>query len=89
MTNVDKNLVASEMHMHSKDKETIIKDSFKLIDEWLPSNYISRVQEKVNAPAGTIRNIKCNRKGNLKIILAMVEIAKEHKEAFESLKNSI
>lgn len=89
MTNVDKNLVTSEMQMHSKDKETIIKDSFKLIDDWLPSNYISRVQEKVIAPAGTIRNIKYNRKGDLRIILAMVEIAKENKEAFDSLKNSI
>ncbi|MDM1529042.1 hypothetical protein [Myroides odoratimimus] len=89
MTNVDKNSVQSEMHMHTKDKEAIIKDSFKMIDEWLPSNYISRVQEKVTAPSGTIRNVKCNRKGDLRIILAMVEVAKENKEAFYSLKNSI
>ncbi|MGG5599297.1 hypothetical protein ACPDHJ_05785 [Myroides sp. C8-3] len=88
MTKVAKKSTREKMHSHLDTNEAIVKKSFTIIDEWLPREYVSLVQEKVKASEGVIRNVKYNRKGSAKIIKAMVEVALENKAFFNSLENS-
>lgn len=88
MTKVIKKTTREKMHSHLDTNEAIVDKSFAIIDKWLPREYVSLVQEKVDASIGVIRNVKYNRKGSRRIIKAMVEVALENKAFYESLENS-
>ncbi|HEY4544421.1 MAG TPA: hypothetical protein VIG40_07220 [Tissierellaceae bacterium] len=85
MTKIDKNNPNQKMQSHLDTNEAIVDKSFAIIDKWLPREYVSLVQEKVDASVGVIRNVKYNRKGSRKIIKAMVEVALDNKAFYESL----
>lgn len=89
MTNVDKKNTSEKMRSHISEKEAYIKESFKVIDDWLPTGYVALVQKKVNVAPGTIRNVRSARKGNLNVIRALLKVAKENKKFIEELKDSI
>ena len=77
------------MRLHTVIKPEVLIKCFEIIDKWLPKDYVSLVQAKIPAPSGTIRNIKSTRKGNFKIINAMVEVALENKACYEKLESII
>lgn len=72
-----------------------IDNAYKIIDGWLPSNYVNKVLDKLNdktLTSGIVRNIK-NRiteypKTRLEVLNALVEVAKEHKGQFDKLKEN-
>jgi hypothetical protein len=92
MSNVVEKTKQNNMHSH-------IEDSFKIIDEFLPSNYTCYVSEKLKSydtrfsPSDrTIRNVKNKYDGfekQILIIKALVEVALDNKKNIESLKELI
>lgn len=85
MTNISKRKTSKNVHSH-------IDKAFAIIDDYLPFPYVDKVQKLVKGSAGTIRNVKSQKKGNIKIIEALLKVALENKKqieknnkAFESL----
>lgn len=54
MTKIAKKTTHEKMRSHLDTNEAIVKKSFTIIDEWLPREYVSQVQEKVKASEGVI-----------------------------------
>lgn len=70
------------MHLHIDKARTIIA-------EYLPTEYVDKVLEKLPADSkvskGTIRNVKNKLSDRLDVLNAMVEVALEHKALQEKL----
>ena len=60
-----------------------IQKAFKVIDDYLPKHYTREVKELVpEVSENHIRAIKCNRKGNARVIAALLKVATHHKNLF-------
>ena len=74
MANLDKKAKHSDI-------DSNIKEAFEVIDGFLPKRYTKRVQEIVpGATKNWIRVVKTQRRGPLKIIMALKKVALEEKE---------
>lgn len=63
-----------------KKIDSNIAESFKIIDEYLPKRYVSKVLEIFpDTTAMIIRQVKSRKSGNLKIIAALLKVAEESK----------
>lgn len=82
MTNIIINNKQKDMQLHIDIARTIIA-------EYLPTEYVGKVLEKLPADAkvskGTIRNVKNKLSDRLDVLNAMVEVALEHKALQEKL----
>lgn len=81
MTKLIKKSVQKNVHLH-------MSDVWAVIDDFLPKyGYVERVQNKLKkkTAAGTIRNIRNKRKGDLDVIKALLKISLEEKAKVESL----
>lgn len=70
------------MHLHN--------DPLKFLQDHLPPSYVQKVIERLGLPAdkklkSLIRNIKYGKKTDDTVMLAMVEVAEEHKKAKEKI----
>lgn len=76
------------------DVQSHIDKAYEIIKYNLPSNYVKKVQAKINDPNltdGMIRNLK-NRitkypKTKINVLNALVEVANEHQDELKKLKN--
>lgn len=85
MTKLIKKTTPKNVHTHMTDVWT-------LIDTYLPRyNYVSRVQKALNkkVAAGTIRNIRSEKQGDLDVIKAILKVALEEKAKVEELSNKV
>ena len=82
MTNIIINNKQKDMQLHIEKARTIIA-------EYLPSEYVDKVLEKLPADSkvskGTIRNVKNKLSNRLDVLNAMVEVALENKVLQEKL----
>lgn len=76
MTNITKRISSKNVHLH-------IDKAFAIIDEYLPFPYVDKVQKLVKSSSGTIRNVKSQKKGNIKIIEALLKVALENKKQID------
>jgi hypothetical protein len=89
MTNIIEKTTKTDMQTHIDMAYEIIKDS-------LPSDYTSRVHEKLNDKSvsdGVIRNVK-NRISNypftrIAVLNALVEVAQEYQLEAQKLKSNV
>ena len=83
MTNITNNNQADDVQLH------IVK-AYKIIDEYLPFNYVDDVLKKL--PKGSsitkniIRNVKKKNSSRLDVLNAMVEVALDNKRQMAKLK---
>ena len=77
MTNISKRKTQKNVHLH-------IDKVFAVIDDYLPYPYVDKVKKHVKSSSGTIRNVRCKRKGSIKIIEALLRVALENKKKIES-----
>lgn len=89
MTNIRTNKNKTDVRSHMVDLDPFIDAAFKIIDEWLPKEYVTEVKRIVPVSAGSIRNIRSKKKGNIKVINAMVEVALNNKAEIEKLRELI
>jgi hypothetical protein len=86
MTNIIINNKQKDMQLH-------IDKARSIIAEYLPTEYVDKVLEKLPADAkvskGTIRNVKNKASDRLDVLNAMVEVALEHKALQEKLIQTI
>lgn len=62
-----------------KKIDSNISESFKIIDNYLPTRYTSEVLEIVpEATSGAVRQVKNRKKGDLKIIAALLQVARKY-----------
>jgi hypothetical protein len=73
-----------------KDMQLHIANARIIITEFLPTEYVDKVLEKLPAGSkvskGTIRNVKNNSSDRLDVLNALVEVALENKKLQERLK---
>jgi hypothetical protein len=85
MSNISKNKISNEVHLHT-DK------AYSIIDLYLPPAYVSLVQNKLakkgstSASSSIIRNVRNKYNTRLDILLALVEVALENKANIAKLK---
>jgi hypothetical protein len=83
MTNITNNNQGDDVQLH------IVK-AYKIIDEYLPFNYVDDVLKKL--PKGNsitkniIRNVKKKNSSRLDVLNAMVEVALDNKRQMAKLK---
>lgn len=87
MTKIKQKNIQKDMHSH-------IEKSYKIIDEYLPSIYVPKVQailstQQVKIGNSMIRNVKNRTNYNANIIKALVEVALEAKEQSDDLNKLI
>ncbi|WP_026730173.1 hypothetical protein [Flavobacterium denitrificans] len=78
---------------NSKDVQLHIDKAYKIIDEYLPENYVEAIinilPKELNVTKPMIYNVKRKASKRLDILNAMVEVALENKSALEKLKNNL
>lgn len=83
MTNITNNTKGKDVQIH-------IAKAYKIIDEYLPFNYVDDVLKKL--PKGNsitkniIRNVKKKNSSRLDVLNAMVEVALDNKRQMAKLK---
>jgi hypothetical protein len=83
MTNITINTKGEDVQLH-------IAKAYKIIDEYLPFNYVEEVLRKL--PKGSsvtkniIRNVKKKNSSRLDVLNAMVEVALDNKKQMAKLK---
>ncbi len=83
MTNITNNTKGKDVQLH-------IAKAYKIIDEYLPFNYVEDVLKKL--PKGNsitksiIRNVKKKNSSRLDVLNAMVEVALDNKRQMAKLK---
>ena len=83
MTNITNNTKGKDVQLH-------IAKAYKIIDEYLPFNYVDDVLKKL--PKGNsitkniIRNVKKKNSTRLDVLNAMVEVALDNKRQMAKLK---
>lgn len=82
MTNIRKRNTSKNVHLHT-DK------AFAIIDKYLPCTYVEQVKELVNYSSGTIRNVRSQKNGNIKIIEALLKVALLNKKEIEKNNKKI
>jgi hypothetical protein len=86
MANILKNTNQTEMRLH-------IEKAREIIEAHLPTNYCAETRAKLpvkfKLSDHTIRNVAQKKSNNLDVLNAMVEVALEHKEKQEKLKNLV
>lgn len=82
MTNIAKRNTSRNVHLH-------IDKAFAIIDDYLPFPYVDKVQKLVNRSSGTIRNVKSQKKGNIKIIEALLKVALANKKQIEKSNEAL
>lgn len=74
---------------NQKDMQLHIMKAREIIAEFLPSEYVDKVLEKLPVDSkvskGTIRNVKSKLSDRLDVLNAMVEVALEYKALQEKL----
>ncbi|MBD8081093.1 hypothetical protein [Chryseobacterium caseinilyticum] len=62
-----------------KKIDSNIEESFKIIDEYLPSRYTAEVKKEVpDVTEESIRQVKSRRTGDIKIIAALLKVARRY-----------
>lgn len=81
--------------------QTHIEASYKLLDDYLPKKYIPIILEKIHGRLDPRKNLsdypeywaiintRAKKIKNMKLLAAMVELAKEEKECHERIKKAI
>ncbi len=60
-----------------------IAKAFEVIDAYLPYPYVDKVRKIIDRSPGTIKNVRCAREGNIKVIEALLKVALENKKEME------
>lgn len=83
MTNITNNTKGEDVQLH-------IEKAYKIIDEYLPFNYVEEVLKKLpkdtSITKGIIRNVKKKNTSRLDVLNAMVEVALDYKKQMARLK---
>jgi hypothetical protein len=83
MTNITNNTKGKDVQLH-------IEKAYKIIDEFLPFNYVEEVLKKLpkgtSITKGIIRNVKKKKSSRLDVLNAMVEVALDNKKQMAILK---
>jgi hypothetical protein len=83
MTNILNNTKGKDVQLH-------ITKAYKIIDEYLPFNYVEQVLRKLpkdsSITKSIIRNVKKKHTTRIDVINAMVEVALENKKQISKLK---
>lgn len=73
-----------------KDMQLHINKARKIIDEYLPTEYVDKVLAKLpkdtRVSKGTIRNVRNDLNNRLDVLNAMVEVALDNKKLQDKLK---
>lgn len=83
MTNILNNTKAKDVQLH-------IAKAYKIIDEYLPFNYVEEVLKKLpkdsSITKSIVRNVKKKHSVRIDVLNAMVEVALDNKKQITKLK---